>query len=123
MTVMRTHPPVGYYKALHEGENASAAVIEEIDDEGLTGHLEHWALAAAEPEPTLQQALNGPDTIEWQEAINYKISQLEKPGAWEIVNTPPGANIILYHYVLATKRGPNGKRLKLHARLVANSQQ
>lgn len=35
-------------------------------------NLPHITLAAAEPEPTLQQALNGPDAIEWQEAIDEK---------------------------------------------------
>lgn len=93
---------------------------EEPDDEDIP--LTQWALAAAEPEPTLQQALNGPDAIEWKEAIDYEISQLEKLGAWEIVNAPRNANIIPCHYVLATKRGPNGEKLKLRARLVANGQ-
>ncbi|OJA12794.1 hypothetical protein AZE42_13389 [Rhizopogon vesiculosus] len=57
-----------------------------LDDDSLTGEsFPHITLAATEPEPTLQQALNSPDAIEWQEAINYKISQLKKLGAWEIV--------------------------------------
>ena len=89
---------------------------------GNTHHPIHWALAAAEPEPTLQQALNGPDAVEWQEAIDYEISQLEKLRAWEIVDAPPRVNIIPCHYVLAMKRGPNGEKLKLRARLVANGQ-
>lgn len=33
-----------------------------------------------------------------------------------------GANIIPCHFVLATKRGPDGEKLKLRARLVANGQ-
>jgi hypothetical protein len=113
----RMRPPVGYYKALNEGELASIAAADE-EDISLT----HWALATAEPEPTLQQALNGPDAVEWQEAIDYEISQLEKLGAWEVVDPPPRANIIPCHYVLATKRGPTGEKLKLRARLVANGQ-
>ena len=66
--------------------------------------------------------MNGPDAVEWQEAIDYEISQLEKLGAWEIVDAPKNANIIPCHYVLATKRGPDGEKLKLRARLVANGQ-
>ena len=112
-------PPIGYYKALNEGESAAIAKIEEVDEEDSPAH---WALAAAEPEPTLQQALNGPDAIEWQEAIDYQLSQLEKLGAWEVVNAPRNANIIPCHYVLVTKHGPNGEKLKLRARLVANGQ-
>ena len=40
----RVRPPLGYYKALNQGESASVATI---PDEG-----NHWALATAEPEPS-----------------------------------------------------------------------
>ncbi|KAG2741739.1 hypothetical protein P692DRAFT_20751289, partial [Suillus brevipes Sb2] len=66
-----------------------ASTLDLLDEET---HL-HLALAAAEPEPTLQQALNGPDSVEWEEALNYEISQLEKLGTWEIVDLPHGANL------------------------------
>lgn len=57
----RVRPPPGYYAALNEGETASLA-------------LDSLALAAAEPEPTLQQALNGPDAVEWKEALEAQMS-------------------------------------------------
>ena len=95
------------------------AELDLADEEVLTHHL---AMAAAEPEPMLQQALNGPDGVEWQEAINYEISQLEKLGTWEVVDTPRGTNIIPCHFILATKQGPDGEKLKLCACLIANSQ-
>jgi hypothetical protein len=127
----RVRPPVGYYRALNQGERASTAIselLEEsemdlIDDEEATyNHPEQHALAAAEPEPTLQQALNGPDAEEWQQAIDYEIGQLEKLETWKIVDPPRGVNIIPCHFVLTTKRGPNGEKLKLRARLVVNGQ-
>lgn len=83
MRSTRVRPPPGYYVALNEGQTAA-----------LT--MEDLALAAIQPEPTLQQALKGPDA--------------------------QGVNIISCHYVLAMKRGPDGEKLKLHARLVANGQ-
>ena len=73
----------------------------------------HWALAAAELEPTLKEALSGPDGLEWQDALEYKIRQLEKLGEWEIVKLPPRVNIIPCHYVLVTKHGPDGEKIKL----------
>lgn len=79
-------------------------------------------MAAAVAEPTLAQALRGPDAQEWQEALDYEISQLEKLGTWELADLPRGANLIPCHFVLATKRGPDGQKLKLRARLVANGQ-
>lgn len=108
----RVRPPIGYYKSLHQGESASLATTDDNEDDTS---LTHWALAAAEPKPTLQQALNGLDAVEWQEAIDYKISQLEKLGAWEVVNVPHHANVIPCHYFLATKCGPDSEKLKLHA--------
>jgi len=104
-------PPVGYYRALSEGEKASIACtnlsdeLEEdrTDEALLTNHPTHWALATAEPEPMLKEALSGPDAAEWQEAIDYEISQLEKLGTWKIADLPKGANVIPCHFVLATK--------------------
>jgi hypothetical protein len=116
----RIRPPIGYYKTLNEGESASIVIIPEEDREDT--QLIHWALAAALPKPTLQQALNSPDAVEWQEAIDYELSQLEKLEAWEVVDVPRHANIIPCHYVLATKRSLDSEKLKLHARLVANGQ-
>ena len=82
----------------------------------------HWALAAAEPEPTLKEVLSGPDALEWQDATDYEIGQLEKLGVWKIVRPPPHANIIPCHYVLVTKHGPDGEKIKFHVQLVANGQ-
>lgn len=112
------HPP-GYYAALNEGEVAALAAqsVQEYEE-----RLTYLALAAIQPEPTLQQALSGPDADEWREAIEYELSQLEKLGTWEIVNAPDRVNLIPCHYVLATKCGPNGEKLKLCTRLVANRQ-
>ncbi|KAG2743666.1 hypothetical protein P692DRAFT_20644316, partial [Suillus brevipes Sb2] len=83
-------PPPGYYAALNNGESANIAVGNEFnfgDEEALTRWQEQ-AMAAAVAEPTLSQALSGPDAVEWQEAIDYEISQLEKLGTWEVVNAP-----------------------------------
>ncbi|OAX31269.1 hypothetical protein K503DRAFT_677023, partial [Rhizopogon vinicolor AM-OR11-026] len=52
---------------------------------------------------TLQEALSSPDGAEWQEAVDYEISQLEKLKAWKVVTPPRNANIIPCHFALATK--------------------
>jgi hypothetical protein len=113
-------PPAGYYRALNEGELASSAAMDSSVDD--SPDEVHWALAAAEAEPTLKEALSGPDGAEWQAAIDYEIGQLEKLSTWKIVDYPPHANIIPCHFVLATKRRPDGEKLKLRARLVVNGQ-
>jgi hypothetical protein len=42
----------------------------------------------------LDEALRGPDAKHWQEALEYKISQLEKLGTWEVVDLPLGHTTI-----------------------------
>jgi hypothetical protein len=126
LRVTRTRHAPGYYAKLQKGEAASIAIeslleASELDLLDEVAHIER-TLAAAEPEPTLAQALNGPNAVEWQEAINYEIGQLEKLETWEIVNAPRGANVIPCHFILAMKCGPDGEKLKLRARLVANGQ-
>ena len=113
----RVRPPAGYYRDLEQGRVELAAMADNLLESNL-----HWALATAEPEPTLKEALTGPDAEEWYDALDYEIGQLEKLGAWEIVKPPPRVNIIPSHYVLVTKRGLNREKLKLRARLVANGQ-
>src|SRR5882757_5791030 len=61
----RVRPPKGYYKSLHQGERAALAAMDELN---LVAP--HCALAAAQAEPTLKEALNGPDVPEWQEGID-----------------------------------------------------
>jgi hypothetical protein len=107
--ITRVRPTTGYYRALHKGEGATSASIEEIGEENQT----HWAAATAEVEPMLKEVLNGPDGVEWQIAIDYEIGQLEKLGVWWIVDPPPRANIIPSQFVLATKHGADGEKLKL----------
>ncbi|KAH7903203.1 hypothetical protein BJ138DRAFT_982154, partial [Hygrophoropsis aurantiaca] len=98
--------PPGYYARLNQGERATFAMLdksvnptEDGEDENESYVPPFYALAAAEREPTFQEALNGPDSMEWQEAIDYEISQLEKLKTWEVVHPPRGANIIPCHYV------------------------
>jgi hypothetical protein len=77
----RVRPPPGYYAALNEGETATLAAevpfdpaeSDLADEEALT-RWQQQAMAAAVAEPTLSQALSGPDAVEWQEAIDYEIS-------------------------------------------------
>jgi hypothetical protein len=117
LRVTCTHHAPGYYAKLQKGEAASITIESLLEASELNlldevAHIEH-TLATAEPEPTLTQALNSPDAVEWQEVIEYEIGQLEKLETWEIVNAPRGANVIPCHFVLAMKRGPDGKKLKL----------
>jgi len=57
----------------------------------------------------LDEALHGPDAKHWQEALEYKIGQLEKLEMWEVIDLPPGHTAIPFSEVLKVKQGPNSE--------------
>jgi hypothetical protein len=102
-------------------------VIEEFieDDDGCSNYLydipPNVALVGYYgKDPTmLDKAMQGPDAKRWQEALEYKISQLEKLGTWEIVDLPQGHMAIPCNEVVRVKRGPDGKVQSYRVRIVA----
>ena len=63
------------------------------------------ALAAhfsADPK-MLDKALHRPNAKEWQEALDYKINQLEKLQTWVIEDLPPGQTVIPCSEVIKVK--------------------
>jgi Reverse transcriptase (RNA-dependent DNA polymerase) len=68
---------------------------------------------------TLDKALRGPNTKEWQEALNYEKCQLEKLETWEVVNLFQGHTAILCSKVIWVKQGPNGEVQSYRIRIVA----
>ena len=74
--------------------------------------------ASSDPK-TLDEALHGLNAKEWQEALDYKISQLKKHGTWVVQDLPPGQTVIPCSGVVRVKRGPNGKVQSYRVRIVA----
>ena len=72
-----------------------------------------------ETQKMLDKPLHGLNAKEWQEAPDYKISQLEKHGTWVVQDLPPGQTAIPCSEVVRVKRGPNGKVQSYRVRIVA----
>ena len=68
---------------------------------------------------TFNEALCGPDAKHWQEALEYKINQLEKLGTWKVVDLPAGHTAIPCSEVVRVKRGLNGDIQSYRVRIVA----
>lgn len=127
----RARPQKGHYKAMNEGLVAAIApfVEEIVDDDEPTETIDEVpeepndyiddqdddafdlppdiALAghyATDPS-TLDEALRGPDAKEWQKALEYEISQLEKLGTWVVVDLPEGQTAIPCSEITRVKRG------------------
>jgi hypothetical protein len=60
--ITRTCQPPGYYCKLNNGEYTSSATA--VTPKNVEHSSNHWALAAAEAEPTLHEALSGLDGLE-----------------------------------------------------------
>ena len=56
---------------------------------------------------------------EWELAIKEEYKSLMKNGAWELVELPPGKNIVTCKWVFKTKHDSNGDIVRFKARLVA----
>ena len=73
----------------------------------------------AEPQ-RYQDAINDPIYgKEWELAIKEEFESLMKNGAWELVELPPGKNLITCKWVFKVKHDANGNTVRFKARLVA----
>ncbi|PPQ82486.1 hypothetical protein CVT24_005670 [Panaeolus cyanescens] len=82
----------------------------------------HFALAAtAGDEPSIQQALAGPDRPKWVEASKAELAQILKVHTWDIVlvEEEDQGRIIPCRWVLRIKRDALGNISRYKARLVA----
>ena len=67
----------------------------------------------------LDKVLRGPNTREWQEALDYEIGQLQKLETWVVESLPPGQTVIPCSEVITVRRGPNGEVQSYRVRIVA----
>ena len=111
----------GTATALQEEEEI-VVTSDEIDfEEEIFAVAAEFAMGTAEDdEPrSLDEAMGGSEAKEWKEAIRKEIAQLEKLRTWELVNPPPGANLIGSRFHFKRKRGPDGEIQSYKARVVA----
>ena len=68
---------------------------------------------------SLNDVLSRPCAKEWKTALDYEISQLEKPRTWVIEDLLKGQNMILCSAVLKQICGPDGKITSYQVQIVA----
>ena len=110
--------PPGTYKRMAQGLPLLDANIADLqnnipeDEEDWEAELppDFTLIGTLGTEPrSLDDALSRPHTKEWQTALDYEISQLEKLGTWVIEDLLKGHNMILCSTVLKEKCGPDGE--------------
>ena len=70
-------------------------------------------------EPTVKQALSGPEKKEWNSALQREVDAIQSYGTWEEASPPTQARYIGTKWVLRKMRDENGKLVKYKARLTA----
>ena len=93
--------------------------IDVNEAEWFREELEVAMVANCEDEPSLKEALGGCERADWIEAIEAELTQIEKLNTWELVETPPGTNVIPCRCVFRRKRDADGNITRYKARLVA----
>ena len=107
---MRARPVQGYFRKVNEG----AALASECDAESQDVEYTYLALPGDEPE-SVEEALNGPDAREWEPALKAELDVLERHKTWRLVERPHGKPVIPCHFILRTKRRPDGDIAKRKA--------
>lgn len=75
-------------------------------------------LATADSELTLKEALNGPESEQWREAMNEEMESFRKNEVFDLVDAPKGATIVQCRWVLK-KKIKSDSEVQYRARLVA----
>jgi len=94
-------------------ENISGPDNESIADDEPTDDFANIA------EILWNQALQGPNAVEWKEAILTEIECLVKNDTWNIVDRPKSRDVIGCRTILRNKCRPDGTIDKRKARVVA----
>ncbi|CAA7262723.1 unnamed protein product [Cyclocybe aegerita] len=107
-----------YSEAGFEGENEDGWVMvaDFIDEYAMAAEISEKE--ALEPR-SLAEARTRPDWPLWEKAILEELAVLKAAGTWELVDAPPGANIVGSKWVFRAKKDAAGNVVRYKARLVA----
>ena len=126
VTTRGTKFPPGYYSCNVFDRNKRINAATELDEEivcacdELSTATEHADISLESNEPSVKEALKGPNAKHWQHAMDEEVATIKKNGTWELVDPPIGANIIRSHFILKVKCDEKGEIACYKARLVAN---
>lgn len=118
-----TMPPVAEPSEF-EGEGVSEQMMAVLEDELMDldeelAMLVETAEAEALEPSSLADAKRRPDWADWERALDEELATLHEAGTWEIVEPPPGANIVGSKWVFKAKKDADGNIARKKARLVA----
>ena len=94
-----------------------ARLVEEcnIVDDNFCFAMESLMSDVDEPR-TIKQALQSPNVVEWQSAMNKEYDSLLKNETWDLVPRPKGVNVVGNRWVYKVKRNMDGTINRFKAR-------
>lgn len=79
-----------------------------------------YGAQAVENEPrSFKDAIKRPDSIQWKIAMVEEIESMSRNNTWDLVDLPPGKNLVGSKWVYKMKTDTNGNPSRYRARLVA----
>ena len=116
--------PIAEEHVVPEGEGISDQMMSALDDELMDldeemAMLTETAEAEALEPASLAEAKRHPDWPDWEQALAEELTTLHEAGTWEIVEPPPGVNIVGSKWVFKAKKDAEGNVAHKKARLVA----
>ena len=110
----------GQKSILPKGMQENPVPIDETPEEQAEEHAMASVIESAEGSmPTYEEALKRPDWPKWEDAISKELESLKASGTYQLVERPPGANVVGSKWVLRIKKNSAGEVEKYKARLVA----
>ena len=109
----------------HTGLTTLDAFVSEANKNTINGYLEYFnpallvTVADKEDNPTLKEAMNGPDATGFMKAMEIEIETLIKMNAFIVVDREPWMNVVSSVWAFKRKRYPDGCLRKLKARICA----
>ena len=103
--------PGSYISAQHEAQSQSHVAYK--------ADTTMWNESASIEPQSYEEAVNHPVYgKEWTAAIQEEYDSLIKNGAWELVDLPPGKNLITCKWVFKAKHDANGNIVRFKARVI-----
>ncbi len=75
--------------------------------------------AVREEPTTFNEAINGDNSPQWKDAVKSEYESLMKNGTWQLVDLPPGRNLVGSKWIFKIKRNADDTINRYKARLVA----
>ena len=120
MTPANIAIPTEASEAKSKSQEQANIATEILLEKMLEDQFEYSFSVSNEEDPrTVDEALNGPDTEKWREAMETEMETIKKMGTWKLEELPKERETIGNKWVFLRKRDEKGNIIRYKARLVA----